>query len=106
MYDIECLKIIGMLFLYCTKQFPKTENNFLRCMHRKKKYICSMFSMFFVIHNKSVTDSNGCLVKNFILNFKSFEPILLLKSVCNVLIDLHTYSKSFLSIVETLSMSN
>ena len=65
-------KSVECLFLYCTKKFPETENNFLRYMHRKKKYICSMFSMFLVIHNKSVTNSNGCFVKNFLLDFKSF----------------------------------
>ena len=52
---------------------PYTEvTNFLRYMHRKKKYICSMFSMFFVIYNKSITNSNGCFVKNFVLDFKFF----------------------------------
>ena len=54
------------------KEFPNAKNNFLRNMHGDKKHICSMFSLLVISHDKGITDSNGCFIKNYVLNFKSF----------------------------------
>ena len=58
-------KSVKCLFLYFMKKFPETENNFLRDMHRKKKYISSVFSIFKVVHDESVTNSYGAFCQEF-----------------------------------------
>ena len=74
-------KSVKCLFLYFMKKFSETKNNFLRDMHRKKKYICSVFSVFKVVHDESVTNPMGILSRILYSTLNPFEPMSLLKGV-------------------------